>query len=295
MAIIQPGMPQTIAAQPKVAPTPADAGEAAPYHDPLADKFGKQAETIPCPFWKLALNEGLVHPDADGNVSIKDMRAALTDVGAKDGVREAAILGVKSVLGPMLGASGVLATIGLDHINVFGLRQSPLMHTGDSGILRDGFNQARLDRLLNFSTDGTNVSLSDLAAANADQVAKNPGEHGHTLGMAEYTLLVTAFGHTSADGDKYLSKQDLTTIYKDAKFPADWEKRNWGVFRAADNIFEFAQDQKHLAGSQPASTTGDSAAGGDVKKSSGVCPFLSGQTFSMEEAAKQHADKLPPQ
>ena len=299
MAII-PQVPQPTC---PVAQTPApapktDTAAPAPYHDPLVDKFGEQATTIPCPFWKVMLNSGIVHPDAQGNISIDDMRTALSDVGAKTGLRETAILGVKNVLAPMMGVHGMLATMNMDHINVFDLRKSPLMHTGDSGILRDGFNQQRLDRLLSFSSDGDRVTLADLAAANKDQVAKDPGDHGHTLGTAEYTLLITAFGFQDENGDKYLSKQDLTTIYKDCKFPEGWEKRDWGAIRAGLNVAEFVKDQKNDT-SHP-STTGATAevAGAGANSSSkvsGGCPFLQGKPFTAEEAVQQHADKLPPQ
>ena len=127
--------------------------------------------------------------------------------------------GVKRVAAHMSGVPtggifGFVHVLNMDKINVFDLPKSELMHNGDSGTLRNGFNQANLERLLSYSSDGSRITAKDLADANQKQMEADPGEAGRKFGVAEYSILLNIFGKKDESGEKYLTKDDVTKIFK---------------------------------------------------------------------------------
>lgn len=274
---------------------PADASQApaAPVdeRDPagLAEKLhDERAAVIPCPFWRTAINENMVTVAPDGTVSMDDVGKLLKTAGVGFGLRNAALLGIKKVAAEMAGSQGGLAgfwaTLQADRLNVLDLPKSSLMHTGDSGILRDGFHAEKLEELLSFSSDGKTVSLQDLAEANKHQVANDPGESGHRFGVAEYSIILEVFGRSNEDGDKFLTKDDLVRLFRDNKLPEGWQKDSVGFVDLGSTIFHMFGEQKDDSKSESLQSLG----GGEVKSVSKSCPFLNGKTFTAEETAAQH-------
>lgn len=216
----------------------------------LSDKLDNpKAALIPCPWWRTVINEDLVKVDTDGNVSMKDLRHALKATGVTFGLREGAILGVKRVAAqlagqPTGGISGFMHAMCMDRINVLDLPKSSLVHTGASGTLRGGFNQENLDKMLSFSSDGKRLTANDLADANEKQVETDPGESGRKFGIAEYSILLNVFGKKDEDGQKYLTKEDLTRVFKNNEFPENWEKPKVGFVALGKSVLGMFDRQK---------------------------------------------------
>jgi hypothetical protein len=208
-----------------------------------------KAGLIPCPWWRTVINNNLVNVDKDGNVSFKDLRKALKATGVSFGLREGAILGVKRVAAHMAGVAtggifGFVHVLTMDKINVFDLPTSELMHNGDSGTLRHGFNQGNLDRLLSYSSDGQRITAKDLADANKKQMEADPGEAGRKFGIAEYSILLNIFGKKDENGEKYMTKEDVTKVFKDNQFPEGWEKNKVGFWSLGTSIKQMFDRQK---------------------------------------------------
>jgi len=221
-------------------------------HDPagLSAKVGDpRAGLIPCPWWRMMINKDLVKVDSNGDVPITEMRHALKFSGMAFGLRESAILGIKRVACqiagvPTGGISGFMNVMCMDKINVLDLPKSSLMHTGDSGSLRHGFNQENFDRMLGYSSDGKRVTANDLADANEKQVEADPGESGHKFGVAEYSILINSFGKKDESGMKYLTKDDMTRIFKANDFPENWEKPKIGFVALGKSVLGMFKRQK---------------------------------------------------
>lgn len=211
-----------------------------PSGDPacLAEKL----QDIPCPWWRAVIQENLVNVGPDGIVSMRDVRHALKESGVSWGLREFTLLGIKPAAAQIAGAW--LRALSMDTINVLQLPKCFFMHTADSGILRHGFDQEKLDRLLSYSSDGLNLTVSDLATANKDQVKAEPGHYGHALGVVEYALLLGVFGRENEAGERYISKEDLITLYKDNRFPAGWVKQSLGFARLNRTLASLWRHQK---------------------------------------------------
>ncbi|MBS2040491.1 hypothetical protein JST97_36225 [bacterium] len=208
-----------------------------------------KAGLIPCPWWRTVINNDMVKVDHDGNVSFKDLRQALKQTGVTFGLREVAILGVKRVACHMAGVptggiTGFMNVLNMDRINVFDLPKSELMHNGDSGTLRNGFNQANLERLISYSSDGQRITAKDLADANQKQMEADPGEAGRKFGIAEYSILLNIFGKKDESGEKFLTKEDVTKIFKNNQFPDGWEKNKVGFWAFGSSFKEMSDRQK---------------------------------------------------
>lgn len=180
------------------------------------------AEQVPCPFMASLAKSGGLPMDSDGMVKFDDLRSVLKARGLSLGAREILVRGTKGVEEERLAKSGkLLIGMEIDAFSITKLQQTTLMHTGDLGIRRGGFHQERLDELLSYSSDGQTLTLKDLAAAQKARVAKDPGTRGHVIGLAEIAALLRKFGTRNASGDKALSKETLTKMFRDAEFPTD--------------------------------------------------------------------------
>lgn len=207
----------------------------APARSPLATKLNDdRADSIPCPVLKTLVNEGYLTPDAEGKVSIWQLRGALKKIGVGFLPRQALALAAKTAE-----ATGFLSGLAASELNLYHLQGGSLDHTGDTQILRAGYQEDRMQRLLGYSSDGTTVTLSDLARAQKDQIRDEPGEKGRIVGGFELTALVTLFGHENADGELYLTKDELVTLYRDNEFPKDWQRRGVGAWKLGMEAREF--------------------------------------------------------
>lgn len=203
---------------PKVHTGPLD-----PQPRKLAEKLGdSRANAIPCPVISTLLNESLLTPDKDGNVSISQLKDALKSVG----------------MGPLVtlglahgGASAVMGSASAKALNVYKLVDSTLQHKGSLGPLQDGgFNQQLLDQLLSCSSDGKTLTLKDLATAQSIRMTQEGGgTRDRALGRAEISALLLAFGTPNAAGQKSLKLDDVVSIFKDNKLPKHFEKQDVGL------------------------------------------------------------------
>ena len=252
-----------------------------PYHQhrpSIVDKLkDERADEIPCPMLRTLINEDILPVAADGTVTTKDLNKALKAVGVKFLPRMGLVFGAKQAAAA---GGGLFATLAAREFNIFSLYGSSLDHTGDTQILRGGFNQEKLDQLLSYSSDGVNISLKDLARAQEDLVAAEPGKKGQFVGAAELTALLTVFGRNNEEGDKSLRKDEVVTIYKDNRFPKDWKRNPVGAFKLAMGIKRFFDHQKD-------------GPDGPSKTGKPQCPFMQGKDFSVDEASVHHGDIEP--
>ena len=242
-------------------------------------------DDIICPFHRTAFNEGVYDVDAEGNVT--NLPEVLKEfAGASWVMNKVATHAAKK-----LSTDGdSRADFKADSFNLQDLAGSDLDHTADSQILRNGFNQERLDKALSFSSDGERLTLKDLREFQKANLAEEPGKRGEFVGGAEFALLIKVFGRTDGVGTKFIKNADMVSLYKDNKWPEGWERPKAGSLNVLST--GFAVKEYFSSDSDGKESAAMMAAQGDVKKSGGVCPFLNGQSFDMGEAAKQHSDKL---
>lgn len=239
-------------------------------------------DDIICPFQRAAFNEGVLKADADGNVT------NLKEVLQKYAGASWLMAGIAVHAAKKLTAGSDWAAFQANSYNLQDLEGSSLDHLADSQILRGGFHADRLEKALSFSSDGKRLTLADLRAFQQENLAEEPGRNSETFGAAEFALLVKVFGRIDGAGTKFIRNQDLVTLYRDAKWPQDWEPPKPGslnLLSTVGAVSEYLSDKNEPTREQGLSSQ-------TTKGSSGSCPFLSGRPFDVEEAAKQHRDKL---
>lgn len=256
------------------------AAPAAPESD---GKF--TVDDIICPFLRTAYNEKALEVDEHGNAH------NLPEVLREFAGASWAMTGIANHAAKKLSADGNWEAFKADSFNLQDLIGSTLDHTGDSRILRGGFNQERLDAALSFSTDGERLTLADLRRFQEANLSEEPGKRGEIFGAAEFSLIVKTFGRTDAMGTRFIRNQDFVSLFKDNKWPQDWERPQPGSlnFWSTGMILK---DYFSAEESGPAALAATAGAGSTKAGAGGGCPFLTGQPYDMAEAAKHHNDKL---
>jgi hypothetical protein len=215
------------------------------------------ADGIPCPFMATMVKEGRLQVAPDGAVQFDQLRDALKLVGIDFATREVLARGTQATEKDRLTRAGQLVKGSeITSFDITKLTETNLMHTGDLKVRRGGFTQEKLDWLLSFSSDGKGLSLSDLSRAQADAVKKDPGVKGHLTGMVEISALLRLFGTPNAQGEKSLTNDALTALFRDNRFPDGWQPKKV----ALTNIFA---NMAGIAFHQVFTTTGRAAAGLD--------------------------------
>ena len=203
----------------------------------MVEKFGgdKKASGVPCPVLSTLVNEGLLTPDANGEVSLDQLKNALGSIG------------VDATTQKVLAKGGAKATESLERnvLNLLKLEGSNLDHEGSLGPLQDGgFNQVFLDRMKAFSSDGKSLTLDDLAAAQkARLIEDDAGLRDSAIGWAEVSALFLVFGRPNADGKKALSLNDADRLFKENKLPEGFEPKKVGILSVAWNAMKLAWKQ----------------------------------------------------
>ena len=265
----QASRPQEVPLAPSQAPAPSEDG-----------RF--TIDDIICPFQRAAFNEGVLKADAEGNVT------NLKEVLQKYAGASWFMAGVAVHAAKKLTAGNDWAAFTANSYNLQDLEGSSLDHLADTRILRGGFHAERLEKALSFSSDGERLTLADLRAFQEANLAEEPGRKGEMFGAAEFALLVKVFGRIDGEGTKFIRNDDLVTLYRDARWPRDWEPPKRGslnLFSTVGAVSEYLSDKN-----EPTRAEGPSSQ--PAKAASGSCPFLSGRPFDMDEAARQHRDKL---
>jgi hypothetical protein len=180
--------------------------------------------TIPCPNLRTLVNEGWLTPDADGNVDLKQLDAALTRLGVEAGPRKLLVgAGEKATheaVAQLLGASGA------DKFNVYRLNGTNLDHAGDTGTLRGGFNKERLDWMVSLADKNGRIGMAEISAIQKGSREREPTNfRDKTLGMVELTALVKVYGTPDARGKKSISIDGLRSLFERAQFPDEWRKQ----------------------------------------------------------------------
>ena len=240
-------------------------------------------DDIICPFQRVAFNEGVLKVDADGNAT------NLPEVLKKYAGADFAMTLIANHAAKKLTTGGNWSAIWADSYNLQDLEGSSLDHTADTQILRGGFNQERLDKALSFSSDGERLTLADLRKFQKSNLEEEPGKRGEIFGAAELALLVKVFGRSDAEGTKFIKNKDFVSIFKDNKWPEDWQPPKAGSLGAISTgmaVREFFTADEG-AGAQEIAAMQQTE-----KKGAAACPFINGDSFDLAEAAKQHADVL---
>lgn len=206
----------------------------------LAKLKDPRAETIPCPVLRTLVNADMLTPDADGFVKIDQLKEALQGIGIRGAALQGLLFGARNVE-----AGAFLKALRTDAFSLYKLKGSDLDHKADTQILRDGFSQARLDRLLSFSGDGATLSVADLARAQKEQFAEEPpGGRGAVLGVAELAAVLLVFGKRDEDGVKRLRKEDVVSLFRDAKIPDGFEPEPVGALELIAAVAKMAYAHK---------------------------------------------------
>lgn len=240
-------------------------------------------DDIICPFQRVAYNEGVLKVDAEGNAT------NLPEVLKKYAGASWFMTGVANNAAKKLTHGNAWAAFKADDYNLQDLEESTLDHTADTQILRNGFNQQRLDKALSFSSDGERLTLSDLRRFQKSNLEEEPGKRGEIFGAAELALLVKVFGRVDANGTRFIRNKDFVTIFKDNKFPEDWSPPKAGSLDVISTALVVKEYFSSDTGIDGAAQLNEAA----PKPTKQVCPFLTGQPYDVAEAAKQHSDKLP--
>jgi len=173
-----------------------------------------KAESIPCPALLALYNHGMLNPDSEGNVSIKDLDHALALIGVSKSVRDVLVKGAE-------GTDSIEGSF-----NLFALRDSKLDHTGSTGVRDPEVSPAKLqDALLRFSEDGKMYSEHFAAAANRAQQI-DPGLKGTATQTVEFRALLEVFGRVDEQGRRYLTTSDVTDLWLHGRFPEGWTPRS---------------------------------------------------------------------
>lgn len=241
----------TISNRPNHIPVPVlpQATQTAPQARPhMVEKFGgdPKASGLPCPMLSVLVNEGRLKPDATGSVSVDEMKAALKSVGISNTARLLLAHG---------GASATEGSFFSKSINLLKLQGSSLDHKGSLGPLQDGgFNPQYLAQLKSFARNGTGITLEDLAVAEKVRMQQEGGgARDYAIGYAELAAFIMIFGKTNAAGEKELRLKDLDTIYKDNKFPKDFDVRDINMVNLTWTIMKLAVTQNSSSAAARAS------------------------------------------
>lgn len=203
----------------------------------MVEKFDgdKKASGLPCPVLSTLVNEGLLTPDANGEVTLDQLKGALSSIG------------VDRTTQKILAEGGARATESLERnvLNLLKLEGSDLDHAGSLGPLQDGgFNQVFLDRMKAFSSDGKSLTLDDLAAAQkARLIEDDAGLRDSAIGWAEVSALFLVFGRPNANGVKALSLADADKLFKENRLPEGFEPKEVGLLSVAWNAMKLALKQ----------------------------------------------------
>jgi len=201
----------------------------------MVKKFGGdvRGSTVPCPVLSVLLNENLLTPDKDGNVSVDQLKSAFTKLGITPLVQHGLVKG---------GTSAIEGNSKSQTLNMFKLMGSSLDHKGSLGPLQDGgFNQKHLDQLLSCSKDGKTLTLEDLSTAQQMRMKQEGGGlRDRLIGQAEIAALLLVFGKPNADGKKAVKIEDVVSIFKDNKLPADFAKQDVGALGLVWNMGKMA-------------------------------------------------------
>lgn len=172
------------------------------------------ADKIPCPALLSFYNHGLLNPDENGTVDIADLDNVLASVGVNKTIRNALSKGADK-------SDGVRDC----KFNLFALRDSSLDHSGSTGIRDPEVNPEMLEAsLLKFSEDGRMYAKHFAEAANQAQ-KRDPGIKGTITQTVEFTALLEVFGREDESKGRYLTVEDVKSLWIDGKFPSDWQPR----------------------------------------------------------------------
>ncbi len=171
------------------------------------------ADKIPCPALLTFYNNDLLNPDEYGNVTTAQLDDVLANVGINATVRKVLVKGADK-------------TDEIPHsFNLFALRDSNLDHSGSTGIRDPEINSEKLENaLLKFSENDRMYAEHFAAAANQAQL-QDPGFKGTIIQTLEFTALLEVFGRMDESKKRYLTVDDVKSLWIDGKFPKDWQPR----------------------------------------------------------------------
>ncbi len=268
---------------------------------------------IVCPVLGAMVASGKLQMDADGNVKLSQLRDILVHdhnlspiMARATAVTGFAGNGPLDVLGNLLG----------NEMNVLELRSGMIKHPGDSAILTGGkFDQGRFDAFVAHAAPGgpgeggrmTIESFARAVQAQADRdqdgatrVAGSGGALGWILpggldtvvrgqpsAVVEYSALLNVYGQTDpATGERYITTDDLLTLYRDKQLPPSARMQSrpmTGVADFATTMAKMGYETAFGTSSGTALEGAERALGAEPKGTDGMggagkasCPFMHG-------------------
>jgi hypothetical protein len=268
----------------------------------------EQLQSIPCPNLRTLVNEGLLTPDKDGYVDIKQLDAALAKIGTvgltKTVLTRGAEGATKEVVAQQLGDAGK------GKFNIFRLTGSDLDHKGDTRVLRGGFNAERMEWLLSFANKDGRIGIPEAARAQKAAADGDPlgasSFRDRALGVAELVAIVKVYGTIDKTGAKSISAEGVRNLWEHSKFPDEWRaqlEKAGGVNPAKTGLLSLIGGVVDMAFRQIGMTSGrarmamDMSLGRDPQLNmtsamglaAGVCPAGPPVAMAKKQADQSHA------
>lgn len=176
-----------------------------------------------CPVIGSLIDEGSLHKDADGNISLKELDDLM--------IHRLGITPERAAVTVATGFAGNHVTDALKvasgKLNVEHLKGSLLDHQGkgDTGILQGGkFHEGKFQALVAHSKDGKTMTIQDFSEAIRRQLARDGGLDTHTRGASEdvfeMAALINTFGYVDDKGERRIGIDTLRSLYQDRTLPS---------------------------------------------------------------------------
>ncbi len=194
-----------------------------PPFRPEAGKVSQeQLNKIPCPNLRTLVNEGWIKIDKDGLADVGNIDEAFKRLGLSSLPRQALVKGGESAT-----AAAVQEQFGhmvSGKINLFRLTGSVIDHAGDTQVLRGGApNKARLEWMLGFANKDGRFGKAEIAELQRSAATSEPATlRDRAIGVAELTAIFQVYGTKDASGKKSLSKEGVTDLWQNSRFPEEW-------------------------------------------------------------------------
>lgn len=260
---------------------------------------------IPCPNLRTLANEGWLKIDKDGYVDLDHLHNVLGRVGTTGLPQKVLVGGAQKATAEYVAQQlGEMAT---GKFNIFQLRGSNLDHPGDTRILRENVDPARLDWMLSFANPNQRIGNKEMATIQKIAAKEEPTKlFDRILGVAELGALVAIYGTKDANGYRSISAEGVRSLYEKARFPEEWKAKLVQTTEGPANadkvgLFKLVGALIDIAYRQATTTVGQARMGADLAfgrerrlddssaagLKTSMCPFL-----GAKPAPKNQTDQI---
>ncbi len=191
---------------------------------------------ILCPNIRTGIRMSLLNPDQDGWTQESEIRNFLTYIGVRKNSKVQDLLittGYSAVKEKRKG-----------QIKLTAFEGTFLDHGSSSGILNnsEGFSFQRLEQLKNFANQDSRLTHDELnlASNNFHQCPfKFKSTKGTHIFSFEISALLEIYGRSNDSNKKYFSPEDIDSLWKENRFPADWTPPEQSFYGTSKAFFNY--------------------------------------------------------